>query len=494
VNVALFLPHEMLSFLHTAEPAAFTSKLIGDESPKDFWKELEARKDPRLDGHPMKDRERWREFSIPIAWHGDGVPCLGKGGKNTKSFEVYSWSSILSSGNSLSTKIYCWGYFGDNKDGEVSLVPVWQKVMWSLDWAHRGVWPNCDEHGTPYPPRSLEAKRAGTPLAGGYFLTLYTFKQDLDHLAREYGLADYRSNYPCELCGAHKLLAAWGMNFNNFNAGADWMSTIRTAAEWNASHPAPHPLFQWPWITCLNIEPDEAHALHLGVSQHTLGSVLWLLVYSCDRLDGSPQQNLDTVWAAIRDEYRRLKSPTQITGLKLSSFHDPNKPYAEFPCLHIKAAETKDLVEPLRAVWERYRSPGEEDHGFISNMFEFLCAMQSILHIHRKKALLPRPAALDFRNACRSFLREYSKLANSADAERVLLFATVPKHHWVWHMGDRGMLINPRKSCCLLDEDYIGRLKEVVASCAHGTALHVIQAKVAEQYRVGFWITTKFGV
>ena len=95
----------MLSFLHTAEPAAFTSKLIGDESPKDFWKELEARKDPRLDGHPMKDRERWREFSIPIAWHGDGVPCIATGKASTKTFEVYSWSSILSSGNSLATKI-----------------------------------------------------------------------------------------------------------------------------------------------------------------------------------------------------------------------------------------------------------------------------------------------------------------------------------------------------------------------------------------------------
>ena len=107
---------------------------------------------------------------------------------------------------------------------------------------------------------------------------------------------------------------------------------------------------------------------------------------------------------------------------------------------------------------------------------------------------MPRPAAIEFRNAVREFLQEYSKLANSADEEHVMLFATVPKHHWVWHMGDRGMLINPRKSCCLLDEDYIGRLKEVVASCANGTALHVIQAKVAEQYRIGFWITVKFDV
>ena len=170
------------------------------------------------------------------------------------------------------------------------------------------------------------------------FLTLYTFKQYFDHLAREYHLADFRNNHPCELCRANKLVDNWGMSFNNFNPGADWMTSLHTAEEWNASHPAPHPLFQWPWITCLNIEPDEAHALHLGVSQHTLGSVLWLLIYSCDSLDGSPQGNLDTVWAAIRTEYRRLKSPTQLTGLKVKQFHNPEKPYDDFPSLHIKAA------------------------------------------------------------------------------------------------------------------------------------------------------------
>ena len=120
-------------------------------------------------------------------------------------------------------------------------------------------------------------------LAGGYFMSLYIFKQDLDHIAKEYGVGNYRMANPCALCACEKKSGgAWPLAFNNITAGARWRTTAYTASQWNAKYPDPHPLFQQGHITSLNIEPDEAHVLHLGVGQHVIGSVMWLMIYSCE--------------------------------------------------------------------------------------------------------------------------------------------------------------------------------------------------------------------
>ena len=167
--------------------------------------------------------------------------------------------------------------------------------MWSLHLALLGKWPTHNEHGIRYDARSPQGRKANEDLAGCYFLTLYTFKQDLEHLASEYGLSDYRSGSPCELCPCNKTEGVWPMNYHNFNDSASWMRKCYTAAQWNAAHPEPHYLFEQKHITCLNIEPDEAHVLHLGVSQYCLGNILWMLCYMCPSLLKSPAENLEGV-------------------------------------------------------------------------------------------------------------------------------------------------------------------------------------------------------
>ena len=496
--VSVFLPHEMFAFLYSNHLDDFKNKFFGGRPNYliDFWSELERRRDPRLQGHPMKATPNWKSVMIPISWHGDGVPTLAAGKSTAKSFEVYSFSGLLAIGSSLAAKIYTFGYMANNVEDRANLDPVWKKIMWSFDWAAKGKWPTDDfETGKKFDPRSVEGRRAGSNLANGYCLVLYTFKQDLDHLSREYGLADYRTtNRLCEFCPANKKKGDWGCNFNNFNLDAAWMKKEFTAAAWNAAHPAPHPLFRPAHISCLNIEPDEAHVVHLGVSQYMLGSIFWLLAFACEGVEGaSPEAKMDNIWEMIRSEYKSQHSATQMTSLKLKSFCDPLHFAHNYPRLKAKAAETKDLVSPVAAIWGRCMNAAEVDHCRIRDMLKSLVGLQKILHDHSKDALLPLPVAHSFRTFVRDYLYNYSLLANSADREKVLLFSTVVKHHWMWHLGDRALLVNPRRSCCLLDEDYVGRMKEVVCSCAPGTALHHIQSKVADQYRYGFFITVRFG-
>ena len=136
---------------------------------------------------------------------------------------------------------------------------------------------------------------------------------------------------------------------------------------------------------------------------------------------------------------------------------------------------------------------GDADAQRLLRVLNTLSQLQGILHTHSAVAILPLEAAQRFQALVRSFLQEYSLLVNAADRESAVLFAMVPKHHWFWHLGDRALWINPRRSCCLIDEDYVGKMKLVVAACAHGPATHEVQNKVAEQYRFGWWFRLRFG-
>ena len=171
--VSVFLPHEMFAFLYSNHLDDFKNKFFGGRPNYliDFWSELERRRDPRLQGHPMKATPNWKSVMIPISWHGDGVPTLAAGKSTAKSFEVYSFSGLLAIGSSLAAKIYTFGYMANNVEDRANLDPVWKKIMWSFDWAAKGKWPTDDfETGKKFDPRSVEGRRAGSNLANCYCL------------------------------------------------------------------------------------------------------------------------------------------------------------------------------------------------------------------------------------------------------------------------------------------------------------------------------------
>ena len=82
----------------------FNSFFLGDRTKEDissFWRTLEDRRDPRLEGHPVKSNPAWRELAVPLAIHGDAVPVLQIGRSGTKSYDAYSLQSLSSAGNTL---------------------------------------------------------------------------------------------------------------------------------------------------------------------------------------------------------------------------------------------------------------------------------------------------------------------------------------------------------------------------------------------------------
>ena len=103
ISTGILLPHVELANLWQRHRPIFNKFMLGlqegcENASETFWEGCIAREDPRLHGHPVLARANWKKFAIPLALHGDGVPCVAVGKPGTKSMGTISWASMLSAG------------------------------------------------------------------------------------------------------------------------------------------------------------------------------------------------------------------------------------------------------------------------------------------------------------------------------------------------------------------------------------------------------------
>ena len=228
------------------------------------------------------------------------------------------------------------------------------------------------------------------------------------------------------------------------------------------------------------MEPDELHICHLGITQYFLGSVLWLLVFD---MPGSSDVNMDRVWKSITEFYKGHRTSSQFSVLRISMFTNPLKPKDHYPCLKGKGIEIKNLVPALAMVWDTFADLDEPYCYSVKRCFEALQFINATFDSPTTDYVLPLPQVGAFRNAIDVFLSHYSWLANRSDQRNELLFNVVTKHHWLWHIGERAMYLHPRIGATMIDEDFVGHVKEVVQACTSGMPSHNVQASVCDKYR-----------
>ena len=199
-----------------------------------------------------------------------------------------------------------------------------------------------------------------------------------------------------------------------------------------------------------------------------------------------------TVWAAIVVEYRRHRVSQQYNNLNIGSFCTAATPFSAYPKLKGRGAEVRDLVLPLSVVWRSLMKDSARNRR-VADVFDTQVQMQTMLHDHAHEVFLPPAKAKKFTQLVYSYLKEYSKLANEADKDKELLFSMVIKFHYLHHMGSRAPFLNPRKGNTMIDEDFVGKCKDIVAACAHGTEAHAVPEKFMERYIWGKWIVMTYG-
>ena len=384
----------------------------------------------------------------------------------------------------MKVKSFLFGAFDDAKTkppvrtGPGTMRSCWKVILWSLKAAFEGRWPDRDFNDDPWPIGSFEASKAGTLLAGGFFMVLWSLKGDLDYLAKGLHLRHYSRNEFCIFCPANSVLGDFGMNWNNFRGDSTWKTCPFTVDQWRAAHEDLHWMFtELPYVTHHNVDPDELHLLHLGTTPRLLGSIFYILCYMC--MPGTPQQNLDQLWNRICIFYKRHGTETQFSNISLGSFCNTKSPGAHYPEFKGRGAEMKDLIRPTLDCWTFFAPTYEFDT--IRRVLLAQIDMQGILSDHADEVFLPEGAAIDLMGATDRFLGEYSKLVNKADSDGQLLWNLTPKYHWLWHWSRRSMFLNPRRANCMLDEDFVGHMKTIVASCVSGTALEEVPTKLMEK-------------
>ena len=169
-----------------------------------------------------------------------------------------------------------------------------------LYWAFRGVWPKRDCDNAEWGP-GIDRDRAGTPLAGGYFLITWGLLGDLQYLQQALGFPNHLANEPCPHCNADMGAKPW----TDCSATAAWIPTswsLRSTDDWRAAYPDRNVLMHLPGLTTLAYMPDVMHCKHLGTDKEFYGSVLQLLCFHT--VAGDPEGILIQVHKHVTDYYK----------------------------------------------------------------------------------------------------------------------------------------------------------------------------------------------
>ena len=63
----------------------------------------------------------------------------------------------------------------------------------------------------------------------------------------------------------------------------------------------------------------------------------------------------------------------------------------------------------------------------------------------------------------------WSLVANDSDKEGLNIWNTPTKLHYLHHLGEKAMFLNPRRGNTMVEETYMGVCKTLAKSCLHST-------------------------
>ena len=135
-------------------------------------------------------------------------------------------------------------------------------------------------------------------------------------------------------------------------------------------------------------------------------------------------------------------------------------------------------------VWQRLGT----SHGRCRRINTTLTALLAIVNTlgeNSAELILPAEAVDRLMRSTDEFLLGYQRLAHDAESCGKLLWNNPTKFHWLWHLSRKARFLNPRRTNTFIDEDFVGKMKGLVHSCAAGTELHGMLGKTAEKYRWG---------
>ena len=212
-----------------------------------------------------------------------------------------------------------------------------------------------------------------------------------------------------------------------------------------------------PFMTQQNVDTNELHLWHLGRrgSSRVCGGVLWFFCY--EALPNNPEENMGELWDRICARCRSNATATHYGNLTLSSCCKPRSPKEDFPSLKGKNPQINDILRPLLEIWCDVRPAYHFET--VRDMPRNQVSIQDNLEPPRRRCVFASCSGIPSGGRHRQFFALYFMLVNAADLEHRLFWNMTPKFHFFYHWARTAAFLNPRRSNCMQDEDYVGLIK-----------------------------------
>jgi hypothetical protein len=355
-------------------------------------------------------------------------------------------------------------------------------VRWSLFWLFKGKWPTRDDHGVKY-TEGVDALRAGTDLAGGFFAVVFGLTGDLPYMSDNYDFPDCNSAEPCGLCQANATTNPW----TDCCEEPCWFPTawiVLGVEAWRAWFGEDHPILSLPGVCAMMFLGDWMHNKNIGSDNEFYGSVL---EYFCFDVAGDPHDILAGIWSDIHTWYRDHGTQSKYSTMKTSMFHKKNG----FPRLKGRAAEVKNFGKPLLYALRDKFDLSVDVHRWIKEGLQASIAMEDILEEHPFPLYykLPQLAAEELCTAFSTFAQRVTALRRHFAATGVprMLFKYTSKLHYTQHTCQMSQYIHPALGTCWSGEDFMHQMQRVIQSCLSASPPHLVVNKALQKYAYAFF-------
>ncbi|CAE7677342.1 unnamed protein product [Symbiodinium sp. CCMP2592] len=468
----MLLPHVVFSDLYHSYPAAFAKFMMpsgGIQKLKEFWR-LQKAGHPAWRNHPIVSKKSFdAEHTLPLQLHGDGTPVVGIGKIWSRQLTSYTWNSLLAEGWTKDSMMPSWFCFDETEAGKETTDEFFRIICWSFACLASGVWPAANHLGAKYPAGTVEARRAGTPLANGLRGIIWSLNGDAEYLVQKLQLPHYGSKAsPCALCKCRgdNSDSSW----HDCRTSARWLTLGWTRESWLAyPERSSSTIFSnATGLTPLNVHYDYMHCKYLGADQISFGSVLDLLVSHL--MADSPLTNLGQCWDKIVTSYKRLGISERYRGFRKLTM----------------AGQIAAFGEPLLELWEEHMHPDLAVHCKIRTYLRLNIAMEKIMKECRAETAFPEPQATNFIEYAFAMCNLHMELGAHFEAEGLKLFSPLPKLHLLLHTVLLCRHINPRLTWCYKGEDLQKVSRSLAASCARGLRGPAVTVKMVSKLRAAW--------
>eukprot|EP00438_Fugacium_kawagutii_P005243 Skav235426 [mRNA] locus=scaffold473:10773:12278:- [translate_table: standard] len=482
---SILLPHEYFAYMY--EHDLFWKKTImgnEDNLPK-FWDKFH--KHPCMKGSPILKVKNYQSCMVPLALHGDEVPCFGVGKIWARSVLAFSWNSLIATfegGQQKNIMNYTWACFEkfvqQDAPGALGTMSVFFKILaWSFRCLFNGKWPSRDWRDVPFDPQSAQGKKAGKPLAGPYKAALVQLCGDLDYLHKWIGIPQYTQHHkPCCQCKAtFQGSSSWLDN----RSTSQWQSLLLTATNWNEHWQSTCALLSLPGANCWTVALDYMHNFYLGWLQFLYGSVMSLLVHDC--LDQNPLTNLKTLASFLKNYQKDDNSRGRFRPRldKLSMFVKKG-----YPKLKGRAADIRSLDKALLAAWQTWMIAGNLQHQQIFVLLQLNVSVRDALDSYSPKFGYPAlPSEIHQQVVTQSFQMSqlHLQLMEFFKAQGRQLFNITTKTHFCLHSLLLADSVHPYLTWCFQGEAQMRTVQTLWKSCLVGNKHFQCCRTAALKYR-----------